>query len=93
MATKQKYEVVLVFTPKTGEKPVEAVAEQLKKFGWKDGKMEHLGAKPLVYTIAGQNKGDFWIFKVDGKEGVNFAEINLYLNRNTDVIRYLVLKK
>ncbi|MFA6518728.1 MAG: 30S ribosomal protein S6 [Candidatus Shapirobacteria bacterium] len=92
MAEKQKYEIVLVFSPKAGEKPVEVVAEQFKKFGWKDGKMEHLGVKPLAYPIADQNKGDFWMFKAEGKEDINFSEINLYLNRNTDIIRYLVLK-
>lgn len=93
MATKQKYEIVLEFSPKAEEKVVGAVAEQFKKFGWKDGKMEHLGVKLLAYPIAEQMKADFWVFEVSGKAEVTFKEINLYLNRNTDIIRYLVLKK
>jgi ribosomal protein S6 len=93
MAEKQKYEIVLVFPAKVGEKSVEVVAEKLKSFGWKEGKVTHVGLKTLAYPISNQIKGDFWIFEGQGKAGVNFTEINLYLNRNTDIIRYLVLRK
>ena len=93
MENKQEYEIVLVFGPKAGEEPVKKTVDKLLELGLVQVKLEHLGPKPLVYRIEGNDKADFWVLEAKVGKKVNFKEVNLYLNRNTDVIRYLILKK
>jgi ribosomal protein S6 len=52
-----------------------------------------MGSKDLVYEIAGQTKGDFWVFDVESEKPLSLKELNIILNRETNIIRYLILKK
>lgn len=93
---KNRYQMVLVFGPKIEDKSRDKVMTKIGSFldekGAKVEKTEHAGSKELVYDIKGFRKGDFWILEVVGEKPIKLAEINLYLNRETSIIRYLILK-
>lgn len=89
------YEVTVVFAPKTEEKSIETVFSKLEAM-WIAAtleKKEHMGVKDLAYAIKGHKKGDFWILKITSDKTLKLNEINLFLNREPVVIRYLVIKK
>jgi len=88
------YQLVLVLNPSTDEKGKQTVLADVNAwFKDKEGvKSEHLGIKDLAYEIADNKKGDFWQWNIEKEDGINFKEFNLYLNRNKDIIRYLILK-
>jgi ribosomal protein S6 len=91
------YQVIVVFDPKTEEKnknevlaKLEALVEAVEA---KVAKTEKLGMRDLVYAIKGFTKGEFYEIEVESDKTLKLKEVNLYLNRETKVIRYLVLKK
>lgn len=91
------YQMVAVLTAKTEEKEREKIfsklAEMLSPQGGEVAKKENLGVKEMVYPIAKQTKGDYWELTLNSKKPLNFKEINLFLNRNNSVLRYLVIKQ
>jgi len=92
---KYQYQLVLVLSPKTEDK--EKVLEKVKSW-LADHKVEkpvenHLGLKDLAYEIKDFNKGDFWIYDLDSETPLKLKELNLLINRETNIIRYLILKK
>lgn len=93
----QKYQMVLVLAPKVEEKDREKILTKVESWlGDKTAKItkkEHTGTKELVYKIAGEKKGDFWILDVESVKPIKLDELNLFLNREIKVIRYLILKK
>lgn len=91
------YQVIVVFNPKAEEKNKEKVLSKLGVVltaveATVDSK-EQLGTKELAYLIKNHNKGDFWKLKVKSFRPIDIKEINSYLNRETEVIRYLILKE
>ncbi len=85
----------MVFAPKTEEKAIETVFSKLESM-WIAATLEkkdHLGSKELAYAIKGHKKGDFWTLKMTADKTLKLNEINLFLNREPSVIRYLVIKK
>ncbi len=94
-SNKYQYQMVTVLNPKTEDKD----KTLNKMFSWiENNKAEitnkdHMGSKDLVYKIGDQSKGDFWVFDVEASEPLKLKELNLLLNRETNVIRYLILKK
>jgi len=89
------YEVTVVFAPKTEEKAVETVFFKLESM-WIAAtidKKDHLGSKELSYAIKGHKKGDFWTLTFSADKTLKLNEVNLFLNREPCVIRYLVIKK
>ncbi len=95
-STKNKYQVVIVLSPVMKEKDRVVLLDKLKarieKEGVKVKKMENQGLKSLAYEINGYDKGDFWLFDVRGRDGLKLDELNVFLNREAGIIRYLVLK-
>ncbi|MEK7527969.1 MAG: 30S ribosomal protein S6 [Patescibacteria group bacterium] len=91
------YQVVVVFNPKTEEKNKEKVLTKLESMlsalDAKFDSKEQIGSKELAYLIKKQSKGDFWKLRVKAKKPLDLKEINVYLNRETEVIRYLILKE
>ncbi|MBI2465548.1 30S ribosomal protein S6 [Candidatus Shapirobacteria bacterium] len=93
---KYTYQMVLVFAPKTESKAIDGVWGKLAAF--LDSvkaeiiKKENLGTKELVYEIQKHRKGDFWELTVESTKPVKVTDINIFLNRDVSVIRYLVLK-
>lgn len=95
MNSKIMYEVTVVFAPKTEEKTIETVFSKLESM-WIAATMDkkdHLGLKELSYAMKGNKKGDFWVLMVSADKTLKLNEVNLYLNREPSVIRYLVIKK
>jgi len=94
---KYKYQIVSVLSPKTEEKEKEAVLAKIS--GWIDdvkGKVvskNRLGMIDLVYKIKDFEKGDFWIFEAESEKPMQLKDFNLFLNREPNIIRYLILKK
>jgi ribosomal protein S6 len=91
------YQVVVVFNPKAEEKNKEKVLTKLgAMFSALEAKVdskEEMGLKELVYLIKNQSKGNFWKMKIKSKKPLSLKDINVYLNRETEVIRYLILKE
>lgn len=91
-----KYQMVLVLAPKVEEVEKEKVFAKVE--AWLDEsqakivKKDNLGVKELVYEIAKLRKGDFWSFMVESPKPVKLQDLNLFLNRESNVIRYLILK-
>ena len=52
----------------------------------------HLGLKELAYEISKNSKGDFWSFELKSQSPIRLKEFNLILNRESNIIRYLILK-
>jgi len=94
---KYKYQIVSVLSPKTEEKEKGVVLAKIS--GWVDdvkGKVvskNRLGMIDLVYKIKDFEKGDFWVFEVESEKPMHLKDFNLFLNREPNVIRYLILKK
>jgi len=92
---KEKYQLVAVLYPKAEEKSKQLTLTEIEAFLKKEKlvfKREHFGMKELVYKIKSSEKGDFWIWNMESETPIKLKELNLYLNRNKDVIRYLILK-
>ncbi len=92
--SKYHYQLVVVLAPKTEnkEKVLAKITDWLKK-----NKIEqlenHMGLKELVYEINKNSKGDFWTYELTGESPIKLKEFNLMLNRESNIIRYLILKK
>jgi len=54
---------------------------------------DHMGQKDLAYEINKNFKGDFWVYNLTSKSPLKLKEFNLLLNRESNIIRYLILKK
>ncbi|OIP87830.1 hypothetical protein AUK05_00340 [Candidatus Shapirobacteria bacterium CG2_30_35_20] len=95
MNSKIMYEVTVVFVPKTEEKTTEMVFSKLETLLIVANleKKDHLGLKELSYSMKGNKKGDFWMLTVVSDKTLKLNEVNLFLNREPSVIRYLVIKK
>ena len=95
-SNKNKYQVVLVLNPKMKEKGrdvlLKKIIQEVEKIEAKVVVKNHLGMKDFVYDIGGFEKGDFWIFEVEGQSGIKLDEMNVFLNREIKIIRYLILK-
>ena len=89
-AKKIKYQLVLVLDPTLADKDRETL---FKKVAEKFEKKEHLGIKEMKYQIKGFDKGDYWSFETELETPINIKEFNVYLNRETKIIRYLLLKR
>ena len=95
--TKNNYQLVVVFDPKTDEKDKEKVNKKIEDILAENKaevvKKDKAGLKNLAYKIKTFDKGDFWIWDIAAEKPFNVKEFNLFLNREPSIIRYLVLKK
>ena len=91
-----KYEVIVVLNPKTEskdkEKTIKLIEDKIAEMGFLVDNRENLGNKSLAYKVAGQDKGDYWVFTIGGSKPIESKEFKLFLNRDISVIRYLILK-
>lgn len=91
-----KYEVIVVLNPKTEsrdkEKTIKLVEDKIASMAFSVDNRENLGNKELAYKIRGLDKGDFWVFTIGGDKPIKSTEFKLFLNRDLQVIRYLILK-
>lgn len=94
-SNKHQYQMVAVLNPKTEEKDkaFDKALSWLESHQAKVTNKDHVGMKELVYAIKDHDKGDFWIFDIESEETLKLKEFNLLLNREVNIIRYLILKK
>jgi small subunit ribosomal protein S6 len=92
---KYQYQVILVLNPKTEdkEKVLEKASSWLESVKAKILDKDHMGLKDLAYEIQKNSKGDFWVFEVESEETLKIKDFNVLLDRETNIIRYLILKK
>ncbi|HPD44682.1 MAG TPA: 30S ribosomal protein S6 [Candidatus Woesebacteria bacterium] len=90
---KEKYQLVLILEPKLESRDQEALFEKIGEKLGKIEKKDHLGIKDMRYKIKGWEKGDYWVLEIGEKMCLTMKEINLFLNRETKIIRYLLLKR
>ena len=91
---KYRYQLVIILNPKTENK--DKTWEKVN--GWLtknkiESTQEHLGLKELVYEIGKNSKGDFWTMDLTSESPIKQKDLNLLLNREPNIIRYLILKK
>lgn len=91
---KHKYQIVVVLSHKAENKDklLEKVIAKIESLSKATVKKTSLGLKDLVYQIKDQSKGDFWNFDVESVKPLQANEINLFLNRDSNILRYLILK-
>lgn len=91
---KIKYQIVLVLDPKAEKKEsiIENIGSFLEGMGAKITKKDNMGIKELAYEINKNNKADFWVMDIDSENSLRFNDFNVFLKREVNVIRYLILK-
>jgi ribosomal protein S6 len=91
---KNQYQLVVVLNPKTEEKDkvLVKVTDWLEK-NKVESVSDHMGLKELAYEINKNTKGDFWVYSLTSESPIKLKEFNLLLNRESNIIRYLILKK
>lgn len=96
-AKKFQYQIVVVLNFRLEEKERSTILGKIegwiKELGGEEIKVSHFGTKDLVYKVRKEERGDFWVVDYVAGKPVNFKEFNLYLNREANIIRYLVLKQ
>lgn len=91
---KNKYQIVTVLNAKAEdkEKTTAKLEKWIKELKAEVTKIDHMGQKELVYEINKQRKGDFYVFDIESDKPVEIKEFNLLLNREPNIVRYLILK-
>jgi ribosomal protein S6 len=91
---KYQYQLVVVLNPKTEEKEkvLKKVTDWLENNNT-EVNSDHMGLKELAYEINKNTKGDFWVMNVAAESPLKLKELDLMLNREPNIIRYLMLKK
>jgi len=91
---KIKYQIVLVLDPKAEKREsiIEKIGSFLEGMGAKIAKKDNMGIKELAYEINKNSKADFWVMDIDSEKSLRFNDFNVFLNREVNVIRYLILK-
>lgn len=94
---KHLYQITTVLAPKLEDKQrdevVAKVVSKIEEMEAKVAKKDHMGAKALEYKIKGFDKGDFWVMEVESEKPMQIREFNLFLNREVNIIRYLIINK
>ena len=88
-----KYELTVIVRNRETETIKEKVKEILQRNGVSITLEDHWGIKELAYEIDKNTKGDFWIYNLTSESPIKLKEFNLMLNRESNIIRYLILKK
>lgn len=91
---KYLYQLILVLNPKIEDK--DSILKKITT--WLETKKAgvnqvHMGMKELAYEIEKNTKGDFWSLDLNSETPIKLKEFNLLLNREPNIIRYLILKK
>jgi ribosomal protein S6 len=91
---KHQYQLVVVLNSKTEdkEKVLKKVTDWLST-NKVEFNQDHIGQKDLIYEINKNTKGDFWSMDLNSDSPIKLKEFNLLLNRESNIIRYLILKK
>ncbi len=90
------YQIVMEYPASLGQKELKENLAQVEKQlgGGVKVSFADWGEKELAYAIEGQLKAKFWIGKLTVEEGtdVDWKNLKTYLNRDKEILRYLILK-
>jgi ribosomal protein S6 len=91
---KHHYQLIVVLAPKTEnkEKVLAKVTDWFSK-NKIESTSNNMGSRDLAYEINKETKGDFWVYELTSELPIKLKEFNLLLNRESNIIRYLILKK
>ncbi len=84
--------VVPVIASKDEKKIKDAVKAALVKDGAKKVKIETWGVKEFAYPIEKSSKGAYWIYSF-AAASFSTDNLNIFLNREKQIYRYLLLRK
>jgi ribosomal protein S6 len=91
------YQLVVLYPATTEEKKqkedLASVKGEIEKADMKVS-FADWGEKELVYAIEGNKKARFWIGSVEASDKVStpWKSVRIFLNRDKQIIRYLILK-
>jgi len=92
---KKNYELVVV-TPvldAKGSKKIQAdVKSALEKGGAAKVAVKPWGIKEFAYPIGKNTKGSYWIYSF-AAAAIETDKLNVFLNREQQILRYLLLRK
>ena len=88
-----KHGIAKPMLPDVIDKQVKKINDTVTEFGGKVNLTDKIGRKKLAYEIQKLDKGDFWVLDLESEETLKIKEFNLLLDRETNIIRYLILKK
>lgn len=93
--SKHRYQLVVVFagSATSQEATVKKVLAWFKANDLSVVEDKKMGTIELAYPIAKQKKGDFWVWEVEADKAVAANSLRVMLDREKEVIRYLILKK
>jgi len=92
-----KYQLIVeyssTFDLKKQKEDLTKLEKEIEKKGMKVSFLDW-GEKELAYKIEDNDKARFWIGEVEADESTlsPWKDIRIFLNRNKQVIRYLILK-
>ncbi len=91
-----KYEFVFLTAPDIKKEHREEIFSRLdeiiEKAKAEINKKEDWGEKKLAYPMKDYKSASFWIWHLTSNEpGFDFSPVTTYLNRQDDVLRYLLL--
>lgn len=91
---KEEYTLVVVFNPTVAEKdlPMDKLVGWIADIGGQVKAKNHLGIKDFAYEIGGFLKGNFWELIIESEKPLKLNALNVSINRETNIIRYIILK-
>ena len=95
-SNKNKYQAVIVLNPKLEEKERvvlgDKIVAEIEKEGLKVKAKKEWGLRDLAYKIKECETGMFMIYELVGKQSLKLDKLNTFLNRQAEIIRFLILK-
>jgi len=92
-----QYEFIFLIKPRLGGKKRETIfsslEKEIKNIGGKIKKKEDMGLKRLAFEIKDQAEAVFNVWHIQFEESPDFSSVNLFINREEEIIRYLFLRK
>jgi len=92
-----QYEFVFLTNPALSGKKKEtlfsSLEKEIKNLGGKVEKKEDMGLKRLAFEIKDQKEAAFNVWGLQFKDSFDFSSVNLFINREEEIIRYLFLRK
>ncbi|MFH1601602.1 MAG: 30S ribosomal protein S6 [Candidatus Shapirobacteria bacterium] len=92
-----EYELVLVFPAELTKAKLTSLKKQIKEVvkeaGGEIGKIADWGLKPLAYPLKKKLEANFFIYQINFSQAPVLAKINIFLNRNSQILRYLWIKQ
>ena len=95
MANNKKYELIFLISPKMAADKSEVIfsslKEQIKNIGGKINQQEEMGVRKLAYEIDDKKEAAFFVWQIEFDKSPKISSLNLFINREAGIMRYLFL--